>query len=182
MTFQTGDIILIKVNHFSAWYRFALGKAIQFVEGFYHHGGHIARGKIYEADTKVIRSNPEERLAGDNIIVLRLRKPLTEWERTLYEQISDEALGRKYDFWGTLFHQLIYVLTFRKIWIGKTGKAARKRPYCTELAVEAIHQIRGYFQQPWKLGPSGLLKLAPLYYDVVFEGVYHRDIRPALLS
>lgn len=174
MNFQTADIVMIKVNDFTAWYRRVLAKLIQFFDGvYYHHGGHVSNGRLYEADIRVIQSDPDERLAGDNIIVLRLRKPLTETERYLYEQISREAVGRKYDFWGTLFHQLVYILTFRRIWIGKTGHAAQKKPYCTELAVEAIHEIRGYFPQPWKLGPSGLLKTAALYYDVVFEGTYH---------
>lgn len=171
MTFETGDIILVKVNRFSTWYRKLLGKLIQFFDGvYYHHAGAIAYGMLYEADTRVITSNPYQRLKGDNILVLRLRQALDASEKEKYKNILKEAENRKYDYWGVLFHQLIYVLTFRRIWIGKKGTSAKRRPYCTELAVEAIHQLRGYFPQPWKLGPSGLLKLAPLYYDVVYEG------------
>lgn len=173
MTFQTADIILVKVNRFSTWYRKLLGKLIQFFDGvYYHHGGTIAGMYFYQADTRVVRDRPEVSLMNDEIIVLRLRTPLTARETYLYEKMTSEALGRKYDYLGTLFHQLIYILTFRRIWIGKTGPAASRRPYCTEFAVEPIHRLRGYFPQPWKLGPSGLLKVAPLYYDVVFEGVY----------
>lgn len=176
MTFETGDIILVKVNHFSTWYRRLLAKLIQFFDGvYYHHAGTIADGMLYEAETKVTRSDPRKRLAGDHVMVLRLRQPLTGVEQAVYTYLADESVGRPYDYTGTMLHQLIYIFTFRRLWIGKSGKSARKKPYCTELAVEMIHQIRGYFPQPWKLGPSGLLKLAPLYYDVVFEGVYYPD-------
>lgn len=174
MTFETGDIILIKVNNFTTWYRWLLAKLIQFFDGvYYHHAGTIADGLLYEADTRVIRRLPGSRLAGDEIIVFRLRKPLTDAERYLYEHLAQQSLGKRYDYWGALFHQLVYILTFRRIWIGKSRRSHFKHPYCTELSVYMINQIRGYFPQPWKTGPSALLQQAPLYYDVVFEGYYH---------
>jgi hypothetical protein len=173
MTFETGDIVLIKVNNFSTWYRRLLGKLIQFFEGVYHHhAGTIADGLIYEADTRVIRRDPGSRLAGDEIIVFRLKEPLEEREKYLYEKLAQQTLNRKYDYWGTLLHHLIYILTFRRLWIGKTGESAMMRPYCTELSVHMIHKIRGYFAQPWKTGPKALLQQAPMYYDVVFQGLY----------
>lgn len=181
MTFQTGDIILIKVNTFTSWYRWLLAKLIQFFDGvYYHHAGTIADGLIYEADTRVIRRHPASRLAGDEIIVFRLKKPLEPVERELYEHLAAQTIGKRYDYWGALLHQLVYILTFRRIWIGKTRGAALKYPYCTELAVHMINRIRGYFAQPWKTGPSGLLQQAPLYYDVVFEGEYKPLPTPVL--
>lgn len=173
MTFETGDIILIKVNNFTTWYRWLLGKLIQFFDGvYYHHAAAIADGLLYEADTEVIRQDPNFRLAGDEIIVFRLKQPLSDSERYIYESLAKQCVGRRYDYWGALFHQLVYILTFRRIWIGKTRRAAVRHPYCTELAVHMIHHIRGYFSQPWKTGPSALLKQAPMYYDVVYQGVY----------
>lgn len=172
MKFETGDIVLVKVNDFSTWYRWLLAKFIQFFDGvYYHHAGTIVNGLLYEADKKVIKRIPRH-LVGDEIIVFRLKVPLSDPEKIYYEKLAEDTLGRSYDYWGTMFHQLIYILTLRRIWIGKTKKSARKKPYCTELAVHMINQIRGYFPQPWKTGPSALISEAPRYYNVVFEGKY----------
>lgn len=171
MQFETGDIILIKVNHFSKWYRWLLAKLIQLIDGvYYHHAGTIAGGKLYEADTKVIANEPYSRLKGDEVIVFRLRKPLTAGEKYVFDKRMKESVGKPYDYFAVFIHQLIYILTLRRVWLGRTRKKARQRPYCTELVTEAIHHIRGYFPEPWKIGPSGLIKQAALYYDVVYEG------------
>lgn len=174
MTFETGDIILIKVNNFTTWYRWLLAKLIQFFDGvYYHHAGTIADGLLYEADTRVIRRDPASRLAGDEIIVFRLKQPLADSERYLYEHLAQQSMGKRYDYSGVFLHQLVYVLTFRRIWIGKTRRSHFKYPYCTELSVHMINQIRGYFAQPWKIGPNTLIQQATMYYDVVFEGYFH---------
>lgn len=174
MTFETGDIILIKVNHFSKWHRWLLAKLIQLVDGvYYHHACTVSNGVVYEADTKVIASLVKEferHYAGDEVLVLRLRKPLTEGEKYVFEQRMKESVGKPYDYFAVFIHQLIYILTFRRVWLGRTRKKARQKPYCTELVTEAIHHIRGYFPEPWKIGPSVLIKQAALYYDVVYEG------------
>src|SRR5690606_16601939 len=108
----------------------------------------------------------------DEILVLRLRMPLSDPERSAYAYFAEQCLGRHYDYFGTMLHQLIYILTLRRVWIGKNGRQAMKKAYCTELAVHPIHRLRGYFPQPWKTGPSGLIEKAPMYYDVIFEGLF----------
>lgn len=173
MTFETGDIILVKVNKFSTWYRWLLAKLIQVFDGvYYHHAGTIVSGLLLEADTRVIRSSPAARLSGDEIIVFRLKRPLDGDERYLFERLAEEALERKYDYWGTLFHQLLYILSLRRVWIGKTGPSARRKQYCTELVVDMIHRVRGYFPRPWLTSPRALIEQAPRYYDVVYEGLF----------
>lgn len=175
MRLETGDIVLVKVNQYRTWYRRLLGKLIQFVDGvYYHHAGAIVNDKFYEADSKVVASELDH-LVGDEIIVFRLKKPLTLPEQAMYEYLADQAIGRTYDYWGALLHQLLYILCLRRIWIGRTGRPAQGHTYCTELAVLMIHEIRGYFSEPWKTSPSKLLQQAPYYYDVVFQGKVLRD-------
>lgn len=170
--FEDGDIILEKVNSFGAWYRWVLAKGIQFFDGiYYHHALTFSGGYLYEAKERVVVSEIE-RLKGSEILVLRLQDPLTTKEKVEFEKELFKALGKKYDYTGTLFFQLIYILTFRRIWLGRTGDKARKRYYCTELVADVINKVRGYFPTPWKTSPSEMIKLAPLYYDIEFEGKF----------
>lgn len=172
MILQDGDIILEKVNDFGAWYRWVLAKGIQVADGvYYHHALTYSDGLLYEANTEVEVSNVE-RLKGSEVLILRLKTPFSEEEKSKYNLELYKSIGKKYDYTGTLLFQLLYILTFRRIWLGRTGKKARRRYYCTELVADAINKVRGYFPQPWKVGPSTILKLGPLYYDVVFEGEY----------
>src|SRR5690348_15378629 len=173
ITFQDGDIVLEKVNSFGYWYRWVLAKAIQFFDGvYYHHALTVLNDRFYEAGEKVISSNIYSRLKGSEILVLRLKEPLNDKEKVQFKQSIVEAIGRKYDYTGTLFFQLLYILSFRRIWLGRKGRKAERRYYCTEFVADVINETRGYFPEPWKLGPSAIIKLAPLYYNVVYEGKY----------
>lgn len=172
MILQDGDIILEKVNDFGAWYRWVLAKGIQIADGvYYHHALTYSAGHLYEANEKVEVSG-KERLKGSEVLILRLKKPLSIEEQLKFNSELFRSVGKKYDYTGTLLFQLLYILTFRRIWLGRTGKKARRRYYCTELVADAINKVRGYFPQPWKVGPSTIIKLGPLYYDVVFEGKF----------
>src|SRR5690606_19273196 len=113
---------------------------------------------------------PLVRLRNSEILVLRLKKPFTDNEKYHFSVKLFKSLGKKYDYTGTLLFQLLYILTFKRIWLGRTGKKAERRYYCTELVADAINKVRGYFPTPWKVSPSEIIKLGPLYYDVVFEG------------
>lgn len=170
INFQDGDIVLEKVNKFGAWYRWVLAKGIQFFDGiYYHHALTYSGGYLYEAAERVIVSDLD-RLKGSEILVLRLKTPFTEKEKLEFEKELFKSLGKKYDYTGTLFFQLLYILTFRRIWLGRTGKKARRRYYCTELVADVINKVRGYFPEPWKTSPSVIMKLSPFYYDVIYEG------------
>lgn len=172
MILQDGDIILEKVNDFGAWYRWVLAKGIQLVDGvYYHHALTYSGGLLYEAN-ETVEIGAKDRLVGSEVLILRLKTPFSVEEEIKFNKELFKSWGKKYDYTGTLLFQLLYILTFRRIWLGRTGKKARRRYYCTELVADAINKVRGYFPQPWKVGPSTILKLGPLYYDVVFEGEY----------
>lgn len=172
MQFQDGDIILEKVNDFGSWYRWILAKGIQFMDGvYYHHALTFYYEYLYEAQERVVAKNAYgDRLKGSEILVLRLKTPLNERERLEFQKELFLALNKKYDYTGTLLFQFLYILFFRRVWFGRTNKKSRRRYYCTELVADVINGVRGYFPTPWKTSPSEIMKIAPLYYDVVFEG------------
>ena len=172
MTLQDGDIILVKVNSFSTWYRQAFAKLIQFFDGvYYHHAQIVFGGYLWEANERV-ESHHFAKNAGDEVLILRLKQPLTEIERALVRNEIMKSNGKQYDYWGAMLHQLIYILLFRRVWIGRRGRRADHKPYCTELVTSIMHQVRGYFPEHYKVGPSKLITQAPLYYEVIYEGVW----------
>lgn len=170
MKFNTGDIALVQVREFSTWYRALLGKAIQLIDGFYHHAVAYVDGVFHEADTKVVE-RPLSYYNGDRLLILELIQPLTEAEKSLYIAIAYNQLGKKYDFWGTLFFQLIYRIT--GIWFGPKGKAAEKKPYCSEHALTPIYYVRGYFQDKYKWSPGDIMRKGSFYYRVKWEGIFN---------
>lgn len=173
--FKDGDLILVKVNSFTTWYKRVFASMIRFFDGvYYHHAQMYFEGQLWEANETVERM-PLSRNYGDEILVLRLKEELSYKEKNKVKLLLQYNLGRKYDYFGAMFHQLVYILFFRRVWIGRKGRRADHKPYCTELVTSIMHQIRGYFPEHYKIAPSKLIQLSPLYYDVVFEGVYIND-------
>lgn len=169
--FRNGDVVLWKVNDFSTLPRKILAKGIQLFEGtYYHHATIPCDGKMYEAD-KVVREINLSKYYGSEMLHFRLKKSLSLKEEVQYTNIIKKRLGAKYDFFGVLLWQPIYILSGRRFWFGKRGNNAEEKPYCTEFAIEPINQLRGYFPQKYKVGAYHLLEMAPLYYDLVYEGI-----------
>lgn len=165
--YQDGDILLLHVNKFSTWYRKLFATLICFCDGvYYHHAQIYFNGLIYEADTEV-RSKTILFNKGDEVMVIRPTIPLTIDEINHLGYLLKLEYGRKYDYMGALLHQLIYILTFRRIWIGKTGKSADRKPYCTELVAGIYRELRGYFPKPYLTSPFVLQQQAPNYFKVV---------------
>lgn len=168
MKLSTGDIMLVKVNKFSKWYRALFAKGIQlFDRSFYHHAVLFCGGVFHEADTKVV-SRPLSHYSGDHVLILELIKPLSESERNQYVQECIKLLDRKYDYVGAIFFQLLYRLT--GLWFGRTGKLSEKRPFCSEHTLTPINKIRGYFADKYKISPGDIRRLGGAYYHVKFEG------------
>jgi hypothetical protein len=169
MNLENGDIILIKVNRFSRWYRWLLAKLIQFFDrNYYHHCAIYFNGLIHEADADGVVISSLERYSGDEILILRAVKPLTRQESVLLMRMAEMCLGSKYDYWGTLFFQLIYRLT--GVWLGKTHNRANKKLFCSEHCILPYFQVRGYFPNHWKVSP-GDLRRAGGYFYVEYEGI-----------
>jgi hypothetical protein len=170
MTLQTGDILLVKVGKFRTWYRWLLAKLIQLIDrNYYHHCAIYVDGLIHEADSVGVIERTIHWYQHDTVCVLRPIEPLTPPETFKYLQAAREQLGKPYDYWGTLLFQLIYRLTFKWLWLGKTHASAGKKLYCSEHCLMPIHKVRGYFNAPWKVSP-GDIKRSSGYYKVVWEG------------
>lgn len=170
MKLQNGDIVMVKVNNFSTWYRWLFANLIRFVDGvYYHHAQIYFDGKLFEANDRVV-AQPLDYNYGDETLIFRLKTPLSETESSRVKLLLSSSLNRKYDYWGAMLHQLIYIVLFRRVWLGRRGNIADRKPYCTELVTSIMHQVRGYFPEHYKTGPSKLLQQAPLYYEVVQEG------------
>lgn len=168
---RDGDIILIKKNNFKNWYEKILAKGIQVFDGVYYHHAQMWFNGIWEANRR-IECNPISTLTGHNIIVLRPNIELLSSEKDHIQFLLLKYQGQKYDYWGTLFHQVIYILSLRRLWIGRTGRKAKKKMYCTEFVTSVMNDVRGYFPEQHKIGPHKLLQMAPLYYHVAYEGVW----------
>lgn len=169
MTFENGDIILVKVNHFSTWYKWLLAKLIQlFDRAYYHHCVLYIDGGIHEADSNGIVKRELSHLKYDEVCVLRLINPITAEERYSYLETARGLVGKKYDYWSTLFFQLIFRTV--GLWFGRRS-TAQNRLFCSEHCVLPIHKVRGYFVKPWLISP-GDLRRSTGYHYVVFEGTY----------
>lgn len=170
MRLQTGDIALVKVRKFTAWYRFLFAKLIQFFDRtYYHHSIAFIDGIFLEADTKVVTRSLEH-YNGDTLLVLELLDPLTVEEKLLYREKAKKHLGKKYDYWGAMFVQLIYRLI--GLWLGGKGKRSERKPYCSELVLMLINEVRGYFQDKHRWSPGDIMRKGGMYYRVKWEGVW----------
>jgi hypothetical protein len=162
--------MLVKVSHFSKWYRALFARGIQFFDkSFYHHAVLWCNVSFHEADTKVI-ARELDHYDGDNVVVLELINGLSVNEKMLYIQFCQEQLGKKYDYFGALFYQLLYRTT--GVWIGHKGSVAERREFCSEHCLTPINKVRGYFADKYKWSPGDIFRKGGMYYKVKWEGVF----------
>lgn len=170
MRLQTGDIVLVRVHKFSRWYRFLFAKLIQFFDRtYYHHAAAFIDGVFLEADNRVMVRSLEH-YDGNNVLLLELIDPLTSEEKLVYREKAKQQMSKKYDYWGAMFSQLIYRLI--GLWLGKKGKRSESKPYCSELVLILINEVRGYFQDKHKWSPGDIMRKGGMYYKVKWEGVW----------
>ena len=170
MRLQTGDIALVRVSKFTKWYRFLFAKLIQFFDrSYYHHAIAFIDGVFLEADSRVV-PRPLEYYNGDTLLVLELLDPLMPDEKIRYREKAKKQLSKGYDYWGAMFSQLIYRLF--GLWLGGSGKRSERKPYCSELVLILINDVRGYFQDKHKWSPGDIMRKGGMYYRVKWEGVW----------
>lgn len=123
----------------------------------------------------IILKEGEELYVVDAISKGIVKRPLEEWldpERKVWafwretSRISSRTslairirsyIGFKYDFTALFLHQLVYRLTFKSLWIGKTKGKAKDRLYCSEFYA----MIWEYFEW-WKMSTSDILQYSGL--------------------
>lgn len=166
---QDGDVILVHANSFSTWYRWLFSHLIRLFDGcYYNHAQIYFDGKVYEADLKV-REIDFEHNTGDNVMVLRPNKELSAEEKKNIIAFLQKEMGKPYGFGSVIFFQTLYILTFRRIWLGKKS-ATDDHPYCTSLVTRCYNRVRGYFPEYYLTSPSVMKGEAPLYFYTTFEG------------
>lgn len=175
---RTGDIVLFYTPF--KWYKIRtyLSALIRFFASTkYNHSGVVVRdwGKamLNEAQAVGIITEPcSTRLRNCNIKVLR-RWDIRDRPEKYYAVRANGKIGNtKYDFFGTLVHQLYagvsYWLTDKRRWIGKKGKEAADRMYCYEYSAWVHSDL---FPEWWKID------LHLMRYDSRFETIYKGDVK-----
>jgi hypothetical protein len=170
MKLETGDIILVRVTKFSTWYRWLFAQLIKlFDRSYYHHAVACINGTIHEAD-KIVTIREASHYDGCRVLILKLRTPLNYREKMNYELIAKNLLGRKYDYWGAIICQLIYRTI--GIWIGPTGHASERRPFCSEHVLTFPYLVRGYCPDKYRWSPGDIARKAWPYYELKYEGIF----------
>jgi hypothetical protein len=93
-----------------------------------------------------------KRLKGNRIIV---KRPTFTFDEKKLCELADSWIGKKpYDFMGTLFFQMLHQ-SFGG-WIGKKGKKAEKRLYCSEAVMTLFNEITGRFEKCYEMAPEDI--------------------------
>lgn len=171
---EDGDIIFVRPNTASTWYLWLFQRLIRFIDNcYYNHTQVYIQGYLYQANKKIERVSPLLNI-GEQIQVWRLITPLSKEESNVILEIAKNDIGKSYDYMSALFYQLLYILTNRRIWLGRKGIKAENTYYCTEYVSHLYFKLFGFFPQHYKLAPNQLQKQMPFYFKVVFEGVLNR--------
>jgi len=140
---------------------------------YYNHTLYVSGRKdgqvqIQESVEKGVEIVPDirKRLEGRDILILKLQTPLDLDEKREWSRIAKNLDKVKYDYWGTLFFQLVYWLTkrwFGGIWLGPKDTSETSVKYCSEAWGFLVYSVRKYIRKPWKLAPAHITNLNFLY-------------------
>lgn len=159
--FEVGDVILThtkfnpkedRVSILSALIRF-------FTNNYWNHAKYVVQVgdelKIQEALAHgIVERSIEEALDGKDILIMKPVVKLTRGEKALYSKYAKRLKGVKYDYFGTLFFQLIKQLT--GIWIGSRDLKLETPKYCSEAPITLHHFVRGIIKKPFGYSPADI--------------------------
>lgn len=159
------------VSYLSALIRF-------FTDSYWNHqlycGGYFEDGtpKIYEAIAKgtvlIPKEELAERLKGSDICILEPVKPLTMAQKAIIEEASEQVNGVKYWFLGTLFFQLLHLIT--GIWFGRKDNDIKSAKYCSHVGMFVLNLATGFCRKSWKQTPKMTRRencLTPVWSGIV---------------
>ena len=75
--------------------------------------------------------------------------------------------GVKYDYFGTMFFQLIKQLTGK--WIGSRDVKLETPKYCSEAPMTLHHLVKGIIKKPWGYSPADIRN--DNYFKPVWAGI-----------
>ena len=152
--FKEGDILMTASNRL-------ISKLIMaFTKTQYSHAGTLWKLNnewyVIEAQKKGIRLIEWDKyymLKSSSLMILR---PKFKQKTKQLKEVALRDLGNvKYDFVG-LIHQAIFQTT--GVWVGRKGKDAANRMYCTEKVAHDYNEVYGIFKNWWNISPKELLK------------------------
>ncbi len=133
-----------------------------FTDSYWNHqlwvGGKYQNGTpiIYEAIAKGVVQIPhdklEKRLMGADICVLTPVQKLSLAQKALIIETSEQVNGVKYWFLGTLFYQLLHLIT--GIWFGRKDTDIKSAKYCSHVGMFVYNIVTGYCRKSWKQTPK----------------------------
>lgn len=162
--FKEGDILMTASNRF-------LSKAIRaFTKTKYSHGGLVFlindEWQVLEAQKngiRVIAWKDYYELNSCSLMILRAKFKIDAKE---LKRIAIKDLGNvRYDFFGIL-HQALFQTT--GLWIGRKGKRATKRKYCTEYVAYVYNKVHRVFPKWWSASPKRLMNYEHFEHILLF--------------
>jgi hypothetical protein len=171
---EVGDVILEHTNFnpkedvvsiLSALIRF-------FTRNYWNHAKYVveSNGKIMiqEALAKgIVERTPIEALKERDILVMKPVTPLTESEKRYYSLLAEELKGVKYDYFGTMFFQLIKQLT--GLWLGSRDIRLDTPKYCSEAPMTLHRKVRHVIKKCWGYSPADIRN--ENYFKPVWAGI-----------
>jgi len=133
----------------------------------YNHTGVIVRNWgepfVNEAIAKGIYPIPASKdLKGKYVRIDRYKYDINE---KVFCVKANTKIGNKYDFWGLLWHQLLFQIFH--IWVGHTKEFAEDKMYCYEYGAWCFDWV---FPEWWKIDPIKYLEHED--FEVIFEGTW----------
>jgi len=171
---KVGDIILThtkfnpkedKVSILSALIRF-------FTNNYWNHAKYVVMNSnklmIQEAlSSGIVERDLKKGLLNCDILVMRPVQELTLKEQKQYSILASQLKGVRYDYFGTLFFQLIKQLF--GIWLGSRDVNLKTPKYCSEAPITLHHLVRGIIKKPWGYSPADIRK--DNYFMPVWAGI-----------
>lgn len=174
LNLEVGDIILThtkfnpkedKVSILSALIRY-------FTNNYWNHAKYVVRVgnelMIQEALAHgIVERTLEDALIDRDILIMKPVTKLTRDEKSLYSKYSKRLKGVKYDYFGTMFFQLIKQLTGK--WIGSRDVKLETPKYCSEAPMTLHHLVKGIIKKPWGYSPADIRN--DNYFKPVWAGI-----------
>ncbi len=102
----------------------------------------------------IVERTPKEALLDRDILIMKPVTKLTIKEKMKYNSYALRMVGVKYDYFGTLFFQLIK--QFTGLWLGSRDVKIFTPKYCSEAPITLHYLVKGIIKKPWGYSPADI--------------------------
>lgn len=135
-----------------------------FTKSYYNHSESIVeiKGELYSFGALAngyTQRSMNDFLEGKKLTDLLILRPKFDYNKETFTTTAISFIGRKYNYEGTLFCQLIYQVTKERLWVGAIlYKKATRRLYCSE-ACACLYFVSGFedMKNYYKTDPNELV-------------------------